>query len=162
VSDPVKRGSPGFTPAVIHTDIVKGGRIRISVLPKGFGCENKTKLRMLNPTAGPGEIRKFVVEAVREAGVDACPPYVVGVGIGGTAELACLMAKKALLGKPGKGKLEKELLREINRLAIGPFGLGGKTTCLWVAVRGFPTHIAGLPVAVSISCHALRSASAAI
>jgi fumarate hydratase subunit alpha len=167
IVDPLKRGKPGLTPPVIHTEIVKGDRLMITVLPKGFGCENKARLRMFNPTAGMAEIKKFIVEAVKAAGPDACPPYVVGVGIGGTADYAMYMAKRALLKqvksqKPkakSKGtRLERELLKEINALNIGPMGLGGRTTALAVNIETYPTHIAGLPVAVNISCHALRSA----
>jgi fumarate hydratase subunit alpha len=147
--------------------LVRGNKIKITVLPKGFGCENKTRLCMFKPTAELSEIKKFIIDAVKNAGPDACPPYVVGVGIGGTADYACLLAKKALL-KPlsagkranGKtGKLAADLLKELNSLNIGPMGLGGKTTALAVNIETYPTHIAGLPVAVNISCHALRSAA---
>lgn len=163
VADPLLRGRSRFTPGVLHLETGRGSRLKISVLPKGFGCENKSALRMLNPTADWRQVKEFVVSTVKSAGGDACPPYVVGVGIGGTAEHACLMAKKALLRPAGgKGKRERELLEELNRLGIGPMGFGGRTTCLGVNIESFPTHIAGLPVAVSISCHALRSASASI
>jgi fumarate hydratase subunit alpha len=124
---------------------------------------------MFNPTADIQEVKKFIVEAVKAAGPDACPPYVVGVGIGGTAEHACLVAKKALLrkvtgaqGHKSTSRLEAQILREINQLNIGPMGLGGRTTALAVNIELAPTHIAGLPVAVNISCHALRSAKAVI
>ena len=167
IKDPLARGRSGFHPAIIHTDIVKGNKIRIAVLPKGFGCENKSQLKMFNPTAKLNDIKKFIVESVKAAGPDACPPYVVGVGIGGTADYACLLAKKALLRNVATsprhhaaGGLEKDLLKQINKLNIGPMGLGGKATCLAVRIEKFPTHIAGLPVAVNISCHALRSATA--
>lgn len=164
IKDPLLRGKSGYQPAIIHMDIVKGNKLKITVLPKGFGCENKTQLRMFNPTAKIEDIKKFIVEVVRAAGPDACPPYVVGVGIGGSADYACLLAKKALLKKVHSSgftvhSLEKQLLVEINKLGIGPMGLGGKTTCLAVNIETHPTHIAGLPVAVNISCHALRSAS---
>lgn len=167
VKDPILRGKSGYVPAVIHTDIVSGNKIKITVMPKGFGCENKTQLKMFKPTDTLDEISKFIVQAVKDAGPDACPPYVVGVGIGGTADYVTLLAKKALLdGVDGRRStvdsrlcLESELLRKINQLNIGPMGLGGKTTCLGVKVKTYPTHIAGLPVCVSISCHALRSAS---
>jgi len=163
VSDPLLRGTAKYSPAVIHTDIVKGAKLKITVLPKGFGCENKSCLKCFKPTAGINEIKKFIVDCVRSAGPDACPPYVVGVGIGGTADYASLLAKKALLRKlkthNSKLKtLEKELLIEINKLNIGPMGLGGRTSALAVNIETYPTHIAGLPVAVNISCHALRSA----
>jgi len=157
---PVTRGEPGFSPAVIHTEIVRGDKIRITVLPKGFGCENKSQLKMFKPTASDKDIKRFIIDAVKAAGPDACPPYVVGVGVGGTADYACLLAKKALLGSVIKlSAPEKELMREINKLGIGPMGLGGSATCVAVKIMTFPTHIAGLPVAVNISCHALRSAS---
>jgi fumarate hydratase subunit alpha len=167
VRDPLLRGRSQYGPAVIHVDIAKGSRLKLVVLPKGFGCENKTQLKMFNPTAKPQEIKKFIIEAVKSAGADACPPYIVGVGIGGTADYAMVLAKKALLSKFGVRRsefvvLEKEILKEINRLNIGPMGLGGKTTALAVHIETYPTHIAGLPVAVNISCHALRSATAII
>lgn len=162
VRSPLARGRSGNIPAIIHTDLLKGSRLKISVLPKGFGCENKSQLKMFNPTASWSEISGFVVQAVKTAGPDGCPPYVVGVGIGGTADYACLMAKKALLrGIDTKNsRLEELLLKEINKLHIGPMGLGGKVTALGVRIEEYPTHIAGLPVAVNISCHATRSASA--
>jgi len=176
VNEPLSRGTPGYKPAIIHLDLVKGSNLRLTVLPKGFGCENKSKLKMFNPTAKIEEIKKFIVEAVKQAGPDACPPYIVGVGIGGTVDYACFLAKKALLKKikyqiskikntnqkSKISKLEKELLSEINKLNIGPMGLGGKTTCLGINIETYPTHIAGLPVAVNISCHALRSATVTI
>jgi fumarate hydratase subunit alpha len=168
VKDPLQRGPSKFSPAVIHTEIVKGNKVKITVLPKGFGCENKSQLKMFKPTAGIAEIKKFIIDAVKSAGPDACPPYVVGVGIGGTADYALFLAKKALLRKitsyelrvtSYEKKLEQDLLRDINRLNIGPMGLGGKTTALAVNIETYPTHIAGLPVAINISCHALRSAT---
>ena len=165
IRDPLVRGSSKYSPAVIHIDIVRGNKLKITVLPKGFGCENKTQLKMFNPTAKIDEIKKFIIDAVNNAGPDACPPYVVGVGIGGTADYACFLAKKALLRKVHSvqqstvHRLEADLLRRINRLNIGPMGLGGKTTCLGVNIETCPTHIAGMPVAVNISCHALRSAT---
>lgn len=168
ISDPLSRGSAEYSPAIIHTDIVKGNKLKITVLPKGFGCENKSQLKMFHPTAKVSEIKKFIVDTVKNAGPDACPPYVVGVGIGGSADYACLLAKKALLRKLNAkrytlyAKLESDLLREINKLNIGPMGLGGKTTALAVNIETYPTHIAGLPVAVNISCHALRSATAVL
>jgi len=166
IRDPIKRGKSGYSPVVIHTDIVGGNKIKITVLPKGFGCENKTRLLMFKPTADIQALKEFIIEAVRLAGPDACPPYVIGVGIGGNADYACFLAKKALL-KPvvshrqtAVSKLESELLKEINKLNIGPMGLGGKTTALAVNIETYPTHIAGLPVCVNLSCHALRSATA--
>jgi len=168
VGDPLLRGNPKFSPCLIHTDLVRGNKIKLTFMPKGFGCENKSQLKMFKPTAGIEEIKKFIVAAVKAAGPDACPPYVVGVGIGGSADYACLLAKKALLKKitdyrlpitDYRRKLEYELLKEINRLNIGPMGLGGRATALAVKIQKYPTHIAGLPVSVNISCHALRSAS---
>lgn len=166
VNDPLLRAKPGYSPAVIHTDMIKGDRLKITVLPKGFGCENKVGLKMFKPTAKLDEIKEFIIGVVKTAGPDACPPYIVGVGIGGTADYAMLLAKKALLINLNairyalNAKFESDLLREINHLKVGPMGLGGKTTALGVNVLTYPTHIAGLPVAVNISCHALRSASA--
>ena len=168
VDKPLLRKAAGFRPAIVHLDLVKGRNLKLTVLAKGFGCENKSRLKMFLPTASIGQIKQFIIESVREAGPDACPPYIVGVGIGGTADYACFLAKKALLRKVMGyelrvisfiSKLERDLLREINRLNIGPMGLGGKTTCLGVNIQTYPTHIAGLPVAVNISCHALRSAT---
>jgi len=161
ISNPLSRGKPGYSPAIIHTEIVSGNKLKITVLPKGFGCENKAQLKMFNPTAKIKEIEKFIVETVESAGPDACPPYIVGVGIGGTADYAMFLAKKALLKPVTRrfSKLEADLLKEINKLNIGPMGLGGKATCLGVNIETYPTHIAGLPVAVNISCHALRSAA---
>jgi len=166
IIEPLTRGKSRYAPAVIHFELVLGDKLKITVLPKGFGCENKTQLKMFKPTAEVEEIKKFIVDTVRAAGPDACPPYVVGVGIGGTADYACLLAKKALLrkvtrsqGRKVTSKLAKETLKEINKLNIGPMGLGGKTTALAVNIETYPTHIAGLPVCVNISCHALRSAA---
>jgi fumarate hydratase subunit alpha len=164
VRDPFARGSSDFSPGVLHTEMVKGNKLKITILPKGFGCENKSQVKMFNPTVRLEEIKRFIVEAVRTAGPDACPPYVVGVGIGGSADYSAILAKKALLRKipshhPKYALIEKELLKRINRLNIGPMGLGGIATCLAVNIETHATHIAGLPVAVNISCHALRSAS---
>ena len=168
VANPLLREGAGFRPIVIHLDLVKGNNLKLIVLPKGFGCENKSRLKMFLPTINIGQIKQFIIDCVKEAGPDACPPYIVGVGIGGIADYACLLAKKALLRKITAqksgvanyvSKLEKDLLKEINRLNIGPMGLGGRTTCLGVNIQTYPTHIAGLPVAVNISCHALRSAT---
>jgi fumarate hydratase subunit alpha len=161
ITNPLLRGKPGYSPAVIHTEITMGNKLKITVLPKGFGCENKAQLKMFNPTAKVNDIEEFIVEVVKTAGPDACPPYIVGVGIGGTADYAMFMAKKALLKPLNRKftKLENSLLKKINQLDIGPMGLGGKVTCLGVNIETYPTHIAGLPVAVNISCHALRSAS---
>ncbi len=154
------------TPAIIVTDIVDGGKVKIEVSPKGFGSENKSKIRMLKPTASMEEMKDFVKDVVREAGADACPPFVLGIGIGGTFDRAAALAKTALLRpidrkSPDKhlARLEKELMDEINSLGMGPMALGGKTTVLGVNINGYPTHIAGFPVAVNVSCHATRSAS---
>ena len=171
IRDPLLRGKSGYQPVIIHIDMAKGNRLKLTVLPKGFGCENKTQVKMFNPTAKINEIKKFILDVVENAGPDACPPFIVGIGIGGTADYACFLAKKALLRKVKSqkskvasriSKLEKDILKEINKLNIGPMGLGGKTTALAVNIETYPTHIAGLPVAVNISCHALRSASAAL
>jgi len=161
IKDPLSRGSSGYLPALIHVDIVPGNKLKLTVLPKGFGCENKAQLKMFNPTVKIEDIKKFIIDVVKTAGPDACPPYVVGVGIGGTADYAAFLAKKALLRKiSGKGsQLERELLKQINKTGIGPMGLGGANTALAVHIESYPTHIAGLPVSVNISCHALRSAS---
>lgn len=167
VAHPLKRkAGPQFSPGIVHIDMVKGRALSISVLPKGFGSENKSQAKMFNPTAEIGQIKDFIVKAVKEAGADACPPFIVGVGIGGGMDQACALAKKALIRNidqinPDRlaARLEKDLLQGINQLGIGPMGLGGKATCLAVNIKTHPTHIAGLPVAVNISCHALRSAT---
>jgi fumarate hydratase subunit alpha len=151
------------TPAVIHTRFIEGDSVRIKIAPKGAGSENMSRLKMLKPAEGMDGIKGFVVETVKEAGGNPCPPIIVGVGIGGNFELAALLAKKALLrpvGTPNPDKelsaLEKELLEGINRLGIGPMGFGGTTTALSVHVETSPCHIASLPVAVNIQCHAAR------
>jgi fumarate hydratase subunit alpha len=168
VSHPLIRERPGYKPVIIHQDLVKGSNLRLTVLPKGFGCENKSRMKMFLPTTDIRQIKQFILESVWGAGPDACPPYVLGIGIGGTADYAAFLAKKALLRSVEKpqgqkvgsyvANLERDLLKEINKLGIGPMGLGGEFTCLGVNILTYPTHIAGLPVAVSISCHALRSA----
>jgi len=157
------------TPSVIHVDIVQGDKVRISVSAKGFGSENKCAIKMLKPTASEKNIIDFVMEVVKLAGPDGCPPYVLGIGIGGTFDYVAHLSKKALLRPIESGnkkrhfrRLEKDILKAVNSLGIGPMGLGGKTTALGVNVEEFPTHIAGLPVAVSISCHATRSAERTI
>ena len=164
VKHPVARGNTGDnTPAIIHTCIVPGDKVKITVAPKGFGSENMSFVKMCTPTAGYEGIRQFVVECVKKAGGNPCPPIVVGVGIGWTFENAAIMAKQALtrtLGEKssdvGIARLEGELLEEINKTGICPQGLGGVTTALAVHVNHFPTHIAGMPVAVNICCHAYR------
>jgi len=166
--DPLTRqNTQDNTPAIMHTRIIKGNKVRISVVPKGFGCENRNQIRMFRPTAGIAEIIKFIVNVVKETGSNACPPYVVGIGIGGTFEKAAELSKEALLVKltahSSKFRaLERKLLKDINKLKIGPSGVGGKTTALAVNILAYPTHIAGLPVAVSIGCHAMRSATRVI
>ena len=151
------------TPAVIHTDIVPGNKLKISVLPKGGGAENMAKLAMLLPTSGRQGVVEFVVKAVSEAWSNPCPPVIVGVGIGGTAEKAMLMAKHSLLRKVGEpspdpenADLEKEILKKVNDLGIGPMGYGGRITALAVHVESFPAHITALPVAVNLQCHSAR------
>ncbi|KPU27519.1 fumarate hydratase [Caloranaerobacter sp. TR13] len=164
VNDPIIReNTMDNTPAIIHYDLVEGDRLKISFAPKGFGSENMSGLKMLKPSDGIEGIKKFVLDVVKNAGANPCPPIVVGVGIGGTMEKACILAKKALFRKIGEfnpikhiEKLEKELLDEINKTGIGPQGLGGDVTALSVNIEVFPTHIAGLPVAVNINCHAAR------
>jgi fumarate hydratase subunit alpha len=166
VADPLFRDNTGTnTPACISADIIPGDRVRIEVMIKGFGSENKSRVRMFNPTETVEDIKKFVIDVVRKAGPDACPPLVLGVGIGGTFDVAALLSKKALLRPINSGsrkkhlrKLERELVREINSTGIGPMALGGNTTVLGVNIIDAPTHIAGLPVAVNVSCHATRSA----
>jgi fumarate hydratase subunit alpha len=164
VVDPLTRKNTGDnTPAIIYTELVPGDRLRISFMPKGAGSENMSVIRMLRPTEGIDGIREFVLECVRNAGANPCPPIVVGVGIGGTIEKAALLAKKALLrhvGSPNPklelASLEEDLLKTVNRTGIGPEGLGGRVTAMSVHVETFPCHIASLPVAVNINCHAAR------
>ena len=159
VVEPLSRVNTGDnTPAIVHEKIVIGENLKIKVLIKGFGAENMAKTKMLPPNAKEGEIKKFVLESIRQASSNPCPPVIVGVGIGGTMEKAASLAEEALLEnfENRTKRLEKELLREINKLNIGPAGLGGKTTALAVRIKTFPTHIAGLPVAVNICCWANR------
>ncbi|KDR94563.1 fumarate hydratase subunit alpha [Peptoclostridium litorale DSM 5388] len=164
VSDPLIRENTGDnTPAVIYTDIVPGENVKIVFAPKGFGSENMSRTKMLKPSDGVQGVIDFVVETVSIAGPNPCPPVVVGVGIGGTIDKAAQIAKKALTREIGKNsekehiiKIEQELLERINELGIGPQGLGGNTTALAVNVEVYPTHIAGLPVAVNINCHVAR------
>lgn len=151
------------TPAVIHTDIVPGNQVKITVLPKGGGAENMAKLGMLLPSAGKKGVIDFVASAVNEAWSNPCPPVIVGVGIGGTADKAMLMAKHALIRKVGQASpdketaaLEREILEKVNKLGIGPMGYGGRVTALAVHVESFPSHITALPVAVNLQCHSAR------
>ncbi len=164
VKSPIDRVNTGDnTPAIIHFDIVKGENLRITVLPKGGGSENMSQLKMLTPSEGVEGVKKFVIETVKKAGSNPCPPIVVGVGIGGNFEYAPLLAKKALLRTLGThnpdpkiAKLEEELLEEINKTGIGPQGLGGRVTALALNIETHPCHITALPVAVNIECHAHR------
>jgi fumarate hydratase subunit alpha len=170
VKDPLNRVNTGDnTPAVINYNIVPGDKIKITVSPKGFGSENMSKLKMLRPADGIEGVKNFVLQTVKEAGPNPCPPIIVGVGIGGTFEKSASIAKKSLLrsvtqrnSDPFYAELEHELLDKINALGIGPQGFGGRTTALCVNIETYPTHIAGLPVAVNISCHATRHAEAEI
>lgn len=164
-----RKNTQDNTPAIIHYDIVEGDKITIEFAPKGFGSENMSKMKMLKPSDGIKGIQKFIIETVKEAGPNPCPPIVVGVGIGGTIEKCAQIAKKSLLrdiGQHNKDEniknLEIQILKEINNLGIGPQGLGGNTTALAVNIETFPTHIAGLPVVVNINCHAARHKEAII
>ena len=167
VNDPLRRKNTGDnTPAVIHTEIVPGDKLKVTIFPKGFGSENVSALAHLLPSRGKEGVKEFVLKTVRESGAEGCPPLIVGVGLGGTMEKAALLAKQALLRPLNSrhqerhvAELEEEIFQEINQLGIGSQGLGGKTTALGVNIETYPTHIAGLPVAVNISCHALRQAS---
>jgi len=164
VVDPLTRRNTGDnTPAIIYTELVPGDKLKISFMPKGAGSENMSMIRMLRPTEGIEGIRNFVLECVQKAGANPCPPVVIGVGIGGSFEKAALLAKKALLrpvGSPNArlelASLEETLLKTVNKTGIGPEGLGGKVTAMAVHVESFPCHIASLPVAVNINCHAAR------
>jgi fumarate hydratase subunit alpha len=171
VDDPLfeRRNTGSNTPAIIYTDVVPGDRVRILVSPKGFGSENMGALAMLMPAEGVEGVKRFVIRTVKNAGPNPCPPTIVGVGIGGTADKAALLARKGTLRTLGRhhrderyARLEEELLESINELGIGPAGLGGRTTALAVNIEFFPTHIAGLPVAVSLCCHAARHATATL
>lgn len=170
VCHPLKRINTGDnTPAIIHTSIVEGDRVRIKIAPKGAGSENMSRLKMLKPAEGVEGIKAFVVETVREAGGNPCPPIVLGVGIGGSFEKCAILAKKALLRPvgtknpdPDLDRLETDLLDMINDLGIGPMGFGGRTTALAVHIEAHPCHIASLPVAVNIQCHAGRHKEAVI
>ncbi|WP_297712186.1 fumarate hydratase [Clostridium sp.] len=164
VKDPINRvNTKDNTPAVIYYDIVPGDKIKVTVAPKGFGSENMSRIKMLKPSDGLQGVKDFIIETVKLAGPNPCPPIVIGVGIGGTFDKAAYLAKKALirpLNKRNNGKfysdLEEELLETINKLGIGPQGFGGKTTALGLNIETYPTHIAGLPLAVNINCHATR------
>lgn len=168
VGDPLRRVNTGDnTPAALHLRLVPGDKLRLTVAPKGFGSENMSRLAMLRPADGVEGVERFVLETVRLAGPNPCPPMVLGVGIGGSFDGVALLAKQALLrplDEPNPdgyyAALEKKLLAEVNELGIGPQGFGGKTTALGLAIETAPTHVAGLPVAVNVSCHATRRASA--
>jgi len=164
VGDPIERvNTKDNTPALIYYDIVEGDKVKITVAPKGFGSENMSRIAMLKPADGLQGVKDFIIETVKLAGPNPCPPMVVGVGIGGSFDKAAYLAKKALIrpiDKSNKNKfykdLEQELLQKINELGIGPQGFGGRTTALGLNIEVYPTHIAGLPVAVNINCHATR------
>lgn len=167
VRDPIRRGNTGDnTPAMIHVDIVPGDRVTVTVAPKGFGSENMSAVKMLKPSDGLDGVKQFILDTVESAGSNPCPPMVVGVGIGGTFEKAAYLAKKALIRPldvrnpdPYYAELEGELLEKINALGIGPQGFGGMTTALGLNIEVLSTHIAGLPCAVNIGCHATRHAT---
>ena len=164
----LRRGNTGDnTPAAITVHLVDGEGCRITVAPKGFGSENMSRIQMLKPADGVEGFKKFVVETVKLAGSNPCPPIVLGIGVGGSFDKVAYLAKKALLRPldvpnpdPYYAQLEQELLTAINGLGIGPQGFGGRTTCLGLAIEQMPTHVAGLPVAVNVSCHVTRRASA--
>ena len=167
VGDPLRRVNTGDnTPAVLHTRLVPGDTLTLTVAPKGFGSENMSQLRMLTPASGIDGVKRFVLDTVRSAGANPCPPMVLGIGIGGSFDHCATLAKQALLRPlnvpnpdPYYAALEKELLDAINATGFGPQGFGGATTCLGVAIEQKPTHVACLPVAVNISCHVTRRAS---
>lgn len=164
VCHPLTRKNTGDnTPAIIHTKIIDGDRVKITIAPKGAGSENMSRLAMLKPSQGLPAIKDFVINTVKEAGGNPCPPIILGIGIGGNFEKSALLAKEALLRNVGTlnpdnelGTLEKELLEKVNNLGIGPMGFGGRTTALAVHIKTAPCHIASLPVAVNIQCHAAR------
>lgn len=170
VADPLRRvNTRDNTPAIIHTRLVPGDKVTLTVAPKGFGSENMSRLAMLTPAAGVQGVKDFVLETVRLAGANPCPPMVLGVGIGGDFEQVAELAKRALMipldesnPDPFYAELEKELLTAVNATGIGPQGFGGKTTCLGLHILQKPTHIAGLPVAVNVSCHVTRHAMAVL
>ena len=168
VEDPVERvNTKDNTPAIIHMNIVSGDKVKITVSPKGFGSENMSRIFMLKPADGLDGIKKAIIETVREAGPNACPPFIVGVGIGGDFEKSAILAKRALTRgldeesaspyrKPYLDELEKELLEEINKIGLGPAGLGGRKTALGINIETYPTHIAGMPLAINMCCHVNR------
>ncbi|ARP50707.1 MULTISPECIES: fumarate hydratase [Caproicibacterium] len=169
-ADPIRRGNTGDnTPAILHTRLVPGDKVHLTVAPKGFGSENMSRLKMLTPAASEADIIGFVVETARLAGSNPCPPMVLGVGIGGDFEKCAELAKEALCRPvseknpdPYYAQLEEKMLKAVNDLHIGPQGFGGDITCLSLAICQFPTHIAGLPVAVNVGCHVTRHADAVL
>ena len=164
VKDPINRvNTKDNTPAIIYYDIVEGDKIKITVAPKGFGSENMSRIKMLKPSDGINGVKDFIIETVKLAGPNPCPPIVIGVGIGGSFDKVAYLAKKALIRPINQRnidvfykELEEEMLEKVNELGIGPQGFGGKTTALGLNIEVYPTHIAGLPVAVNINCHATR------
>ena len=170
VEDPLRRvNTNNNTPAVLHLKMVAGDKLTLTVAPKGFGSENMTRMKMFNPSASVRDVEDFIVGCVSEAGSNPCPPVIVGVGLGGTSEKAALLAKQALLRPvdqenedPFYAQMEHRVLERINRLGIGPQGLGGKTTALSVCILPYPTHIAGLPCVVNLGCHVTRHAEKTI
>lgn len=164
VADPLRRvNTEDNTPGIIHVSLVSGDRVKLTVAPKGFGSENMSAVKMFNPTASAEDIIRFVADTVKNADARPCPPVVVGVGIGGDFEMCAILAKKALCRASERpsdddfyAETEKKITEEINRLGIGPQGFGGDTTCLCCGIEHYPTHIAGLPVAVNIGCHVTR------
>ncbi|MBP2650501.1 MAG: ttdA [Firmicutes bacterium] len=171
VAEPLfnRKNTGNNTPAIIHTEIVPGDKLKITLAPKGFGSENMSAVKMLKPSDGVAGVKKFILDTVLAAGANPCPPIIVGMGIGGTMEKAALLAKKALLrpidrhnANPDYAKLEEELLTLVNLTGVGPQGLGGTTTALAVNIEYYPTHIAGLPVAINVNCHATRHAETLI
>lgn len=170
IQDPLRgKKDIQFTPVVIYVDIKRGEKIRLTVAPKGFGSENVSRIKMFKPTAEAEEIIDFIVDTAQRAGPAACPPFIIGIGMGGTLDKAVILSKKALCynitkvnSSPVLARMEGKILKEVNKIKLGPMGFGGKHTALAVKILTGPTHIAGLPVALSISCHATRSATATI
>ncbi len=164
VNDPLtRRNTQDNTPAIIHTELVAGNNLKINLKIVGAGCENMSKIKMLKPTEGIEGIKSFVIDTVKEGGINACPPLIVGIGLGGNFEMCAILAKKSLMrpiGQPNKkmeiASLEQDILKDINKLGIGPAGFGGKVTALSVHIEIHPCHIASLPVAVNLNCHASR------
>ncbi|MBI5044276.1 MAG: fumarate hydratase [Nitrospirae bacterium] len=164
VNDPItRRNTQDNTPAIIHTELVAGNNLKINFKIVGAGCENMSKIKMLKPTEGIEGIKSFVIDTVKEGGINACPPLIIGVGLGGNFEMCAILSKKSLMrpiGQPNKrmeiASLEEDILKDINKLGIGPAGFGGRVTALAVHIETYPCHIASLPVAVNLNCHASR------